>query len=73
MTMSFAQLRRASSIMGPQVDVVAVDIGSPGDDVARVAEVLGVGAELASINGDERVAAGGGADGAVELRGSRDD
>ncbi len=55
---------------GPEMDVVAMDVGSPGDDEAGVAEGFGVGAELAAVYGQERVASGGGADGAIELRGS---
>ena len=33
-------------------------------------ELLGIGAELAAVDGEEGVATGGGADGAVELRGA---
>ena len=55
---------------GPEVDVIAVDIGGPGEDELRVREGFGVGAELAAVNGDEGLAAGFGANGAIELRGA---
>ena len=55
---------------GPEVDVVAVNVGRPGEDQLRVRESFGVGTELAAINGDEGLAAGLRADGAVELRGA---
>ena len=54
----------------PEMDVVAMNVGSPGDDEAGIAKGLGVGAELAAVYGQERVTSGSGADGAVELRGS---
>src|SRR5205085_5970111 len=56
---------------GPQVHVVAVNIRSPGDNVLRFGELLRLGAQLLSQNGNEGVAAGGGADGAVQLRGAQ--
>ena len=63
-------MRRASSIMRPEVNVVAVDVRAPGDDQLRAMKLLGVGAELAAVDGEDGVAAGGGADGAVELGGA---
>src|SRR5580698_2688477 len=56
---------------GPKVNGVAVDVGSPGDDVASVAKVLGIGAELSAVNRDESVATRCRAYGAVELGGSQ--
>ena len=47
-----------------------MDVCAPGDDETRAMELLGIGAELAAVDGEEGVAAGGGADGAVELRGA---
>ena len=55
---------------GPQMDVVAVDVGSPGDDEGGVGEVLRGGAKLDAVDGEEGRPAGGGADSAVELGGS---
>ena len=55
---------------GPEVDVVAVDVGAPGDDEAGVGEILRGGAELDAVDLEEGFAAGGGADGAVELGGA---
>ena len=55
---------------GPEVDVVAVDVGAPGDDEAGVGEVLRRRAELDAVDAQEGFAAGAGADGAVELRGT---
>jgi hypothetical protein len=55
---------------GPQVNVVAVDIRGPGDDVPGMAEVLRVGAELFSVDRHQGIAACGRADGAIEPRGA---
>ena len=55
---------------GPEVDVVAMDVGSPGDNQAGVRVVLGRGAEADAVDAGEGGPSGGGADGAVELGGS---
>ena len=55
---------------GPQVNVIAVHIAGPDDDQAGEREVLGRSAEASAVNALERGAAGGRADGAVELRGA---
>ena len=55
---------------GPEVDVVAVNVGRPGEDQLRVRESFGVGAELAAVDGDQGLATCLRADGAVELRGA---
>src|SRR5438105_1593612 len=52
------------------MDVGAVDVSAPRDDVLGVTESFHVGAELAPEDADEGVSAGGGADGAVQLRGA---
>ena len=52
---------------GPEMDIVAVDVGGPGDDEARVRKGFGIGAEFAAVDGDDGLAAGFRADGAVEL------
>jgi antitoxin (DNA-binding transcriptional repressor) of toxin-antitoxin stability system len=52
----------------PEVDVVAVDVGGPGDDELRVREGFRVGAEFAAVDGDKSLATGFRTDGAVELR-----
>ena len=55
---------------GPQVNIVAVNVCAPGDDVAGMRELLGLGAELDAENGFEALFAGGGTDGALELGGA---
>ena len=55
----------------PQVDGIAVDICAPGDDQARAMELLRIRAQLAPVDREQRVAARGGADGAVQLRGAQ--
>jgi len=52
----------------PEVDVVAVNVGCPGNDVFRVAELLGLGTDLPPVNGNHGFAARGGANGAQQLR-----
>ncbi len=52
----------------PQVDVIAVDIRAPGDDVARVRELLGLGADLGAINAADTRLAWRGTNRAVEPR-----
>ena len=56
---------------GPEVDVVAVDVRAPGDDVARVRELLRLGAELGAVHRLDADFPGDGADGAVQLRGAQ--
>ena len=41
----------------PEMDVVAMDVRAPGDDVAGVVEVFKVGADLAAVDGEESFAA----------------
>ena len=53
---------------GPEVDVVAVDVGAPRNDEAGVREVLRTGAEARAVDAHHAGAAGAGADGAVKLR-----
>ena len=53
---------------GPEVNIVAVDVRGPGDDELRLRKGFGVGAEFAAVDGDEGLATGFGADGAIELR-----
>ena len=55
---------------GPQVNVIAVDIRGPGDDVPGMAEVFRVCAQLFPIDRYQGIAACSGADGAIELRGA---
>ena len=50
------------------MNVVAVNIRAPGDDVLGMAERLRLAAQLASHHRDKPLAAGGGADRPVELR-----
>ena len=52
----------------PQVNIIAVDVRAPGQDQPRVMEVLGVGAQFAAVDREQRLAARGRADGAVQLR-----
>src|SRR5262249_13799810 len=52
----------------PQVDIGAVDVRAPGDDVFGFGEGGDVGPHFAAEHADQSVAAGRGADGAVELR-----
>ena len=52
----------------PQMNVVAVNVGAPGDDVFGMAKGLRLAAQLAPHHRDQRFAAGGGADRPVELR-----
>ena len=52
----------------PQVHVGAEDVGAPGEDQLRVAELLGLGAVADAQRLGQAGAAGGGADGAVEPR-----
>src|SRR5262249_56944085 len=52
----------------PEVNVGPVDVPAPGDDVFRFAELLRFCSQLAPDHCDHGVAAGGGADGAVQLR-----
>src|SRR5712664_3085339 len=52
----------------PQVHIVAVDVGSPRDDVARVRELLGLRAELGADHGLQTFFAGSRTDAALELR-----
>src|SRR5664280_996787 len=40
----------------PQMNVVAVNVRGPGDDVLRVAELFGLGPNLASVDRDNGVA-----------------
>ena len=54
----------------PEMNAVAVNVRAPGDDQARAMKLLGIGAELAAVDREDGVAAGGGADGAIELRGA---
>ena len=51
---------------GPQVNVIAMDIRGPGNDVPGMAEVFRVGAQLLPIDRHQGIAAGGCADGAIE-------
>ena len=53
---------------GPEVNIVGMNVGSPHQDEARVAELLGFGADLAAKHGDEAGLPGGRTNGAVELR-----
>ena len=55
---------------GPQVNVIAVDIRGPGDDVPGMAEVFRVGAQLFPVDRYQGIAARGRADGAIEPRGA---
>ncbi len=55
----------------PQVNVVAVDVGAPGNDVLGVAKLLGLGADFSAVNGDDGVSTGGGANRPQQLRGSQ--
>src|SRR5262244_742621 len=52
----------------PEVNVGPVDVPAPGDDVFRFAELLRFCSQLAPDHCDHGVAAGGGADSAVQLR-----
>jgi hypothetical protein len=52
---------------GPKVNVIAMDIRSPGNDVTGMAEVFRVGAEFFPIDRHQGIAAGSCADGAIEL------
>ena len=56
---------------GPQVNVIAMDIRGPGNDVTGMAEVFRVRAELLSIDRHQGIAAGSCADGAIEPRGAQ--
>src|SRR6202035_468965 len=53
---------------GPKVNVIAVNIRSPGNDVLRMAEVFWVCAQLFPIDRHQGIAAGSCADGAIEPR-----
>jgi hypothetical protein len=53
---------------GPQVNVVAMNVRSPGDDVAREGELLWFGAQLHPEYGLQTHFPGDGADGAIQLR-----
>src|SRR5208282_2546109 len=53
---------------GPEMNVVAVNIRSPGDDVARMRKLLRLGAELDANHRFQAFFAGGGADAALQLR-----
>src|ERR1700734_3095861 len=55
---------------GPEVNVVAVDIRTPRDDVPRMVEVFRGGAQLFPVDRFQSIAAGSGTDGAIELRGA---
>ena len=55
----------------PQMNVVAVNIRGPGDDVLRMTELLRLGAHLAAIDGDDRILAGLRADAAMQPRRSQ--
>src|ERR1035438_8710042 len=55
----------------PEMNVVAVNVGGPGDDVLRVTELFGFGPDLASVDRDNGVAAGLRTDAAVQLRRSQ--
>jgi len=68
MTTSFCAVAASFFNEGPEVDCYCVDIGGPGDDELRVWGGFRVGAELAAVDGDQGLAAGLRADGAVELR-----
>ena len=55
---------------GPEMNVVAVDVGAPGEDELGEAEVFGGHAELFAVDVVPRNAAGFRADGAIELAGA---
>ena len=56
--------------VGPEMDVVAVNVRSPRDDVARMDELIRLGAELDAEYGFDAGLAGGRTDGAFEFRSS---
>jgi hypothetical protein len=53
---------------GPEMNIVAVDVGGPGDDELGLRKGFGIGAQFAAVDGDQGLATGLRADGAVELR-----
>ena len=55
---------------GPQVNVIAVDIRGPRDDVPGMAEMFRVGAQLFPVDRYQGIAARGRADRAIEPRGA---
>ena len=55
---------------GPEMDVVAVDVGAPGEDELGEAEIFGGRAQLFAVDEVPGHAAGFRADGAIELAGA---
>src|ERR1700734_1881684 len=55
---------------GPQMNVIAVDIRGPRDDVPGMAEVFRIRSQLRPVDGYEGIAACRRTDRAVELRGA---
>ena len=53
---------------GPEMNVVAVNVRGPGDDVARMRKLFRLGAEFDADDGLQAGFAGVGADGALQLR-----
>ncbi len=53
---------------GPEMNVVAVNVRAPGDDVARMRKLFRLGAELDANHRFQAFFAGGGADAALQLR-----
>ena len=53
---------------GPEMNVVAVNVRAPGDDVARVGKLFRLGTELDANHRFQALFAGGGADAALQLR-----
>src|SRR5208337_1705616 len=55
----------------PEMDVVAMNVRCPGNDVARVRELLRLGAELDANHRFQALFAGAGANAALQLRGAQ--
>src|SRR5215831_1718404 len=55
----------------PQMNVGAMNVCAPCDDVPGLPELLRLGAHLAADDSDQSIAAGGGANRAVQLRGAQ--
>ena len=55
----------------PEMDAVAMNVRAPGDDQPCAMKLLSIRAELAAVDREDGVAAGGGADGAIELGGAQ--
>src|SRR5208282_1642706 len=53
---------------GPEMNVIAVNIRAPGDEVARMRKLLRLGAELDANHRFQAFFAGSGADAALQLR-----